>query len=133
MKTWRLSVALFGATVLCGSAVLAGEVSKVNLTTDQPLNVEGKTLNPGNYKAEWEGAGPNVQVKLKQGKNTVATFPAHLQEQNTKNTADAYGTMPGPNGTRELSAIYVGGKRDVLQLQTNAPNQQQQSSNPRAK
>jgi len=133
MKTWRLSVALFGATVLCGSVVLAGEVNKVNLTTDQTINVEGKTLNPGNYKAEWAGTGPNVQVTLKQGKNTIATFPAHLQEQQNKNNADAYGIMPGPNGTRELSAIYVGGKRDVLQIQNSAANEQQQSSNPGAK
>jgi hypothetical protein len=133
MKTWRLSVALFGAAVLCGSAVLAGEVNKVNITTDQALNVEGKTLNAGSYKAEWEGTGPNVQVQLKQGKNVVATFPAHLEEQQNKNATDAYGTIPGPNGTRELSAIYAGGKRDVLQIQTSTVHQQQQSSNPGAK
>jgi hypothetical protein len=128
MKTWRLSVALFGAALICGSAVLAGEVNKVNITTDQALNVQGKTINPGSYKAEWQGTGPDVQVTLKQGKNTVATFPAHLQEQQNKNNVDAYGTMPGPNGTRELSAIYVGGRHDVLQIQNSTPTQQQSSN-----
>jgi hypothetical protein len=133
MKTWRLSVALFGAALLCGSAVMAGEANKATIETSQTLNVDGTTLNPGNYRVEWDGTGPNVQVKILQGKKTVATVPAHLEQQQNKNVANAYGSMKGPDGTQQLTAIYIGGRYDVLQLQTRSANQQQQSSNPGAK
>jgi len=132
MKTWRISIALFGAAVLCGSAALAGEVNRVTIKTDETLNVGGKTLNPGTYKVEWDGSGPNVQVKMVQGKDTVATFPAQLQDQKVQNPSTAYGSTKGSDGTRSLTAIYVGGKREVLQLQSNAANPQQ-SANPGAK
>jgi hypothetical protein len=132
MKTWRISVALFGAAVMCGSTVLAGEVNKVTIKTDETLNVEGKSLNPGTYKVEWNGTGPNVQVKMVKGKDIVATFPAHVQQQGVQNPANAYGSKAEANGTRELTAIYVGGKRDVLQLQPNSASQQS-AGNPGAK
>lgn len=133
MKTSRISAALFGAALMCGSMVLAREVNKASIQTDQKLEVNGQTLKPGSYKVEWEGAGPDVQVKIMQGKTIVATVPAHVQQQNAQNPANAYGSTTGPNGNQELTAIYVGGKHDVLQFQTNGANPQQQSSNPGAK
>lgn len=133
MKTWRITIALFGAVLMCGSAVLAGEVNKTTIQTDQKLNVDGKTLDPGSYKVEWNGTGPDVQVNILQGKKTIATVPAHLEQQQNKNVANAYGATKGADGTQELTAIYIGGKRDVLQLKTNAANPQQQSNNSGAK
>jgi hypothetical protein len=128
MKTWRIATALFGAALMCGSAALAGDANKASITTQEKLTVEGKTLNPGHYRVEWDGSGPNVQVKLIQGKDTVATFAAHVEQQQNKNVANAYSSEKSADGSRELTAIYVGGKRDVLQLQTSAANQQQQSN-----
>ena len=121
MNTSRISIALFGAAVLCASAVLAGEVNKLTIKTEETLNVDGKSLSPGNYKVEWNGSGPNVQVKMMQGKDTVATFPANLEQQKAQNPENAYASMKEPDGTRSLTTIYVGGKRDVLQVQPENP------------
>jgi hypothetical protein len=118
---------------MCGSAALAGDINKASITTQEKLTVEGKTLNPGHYRVEWDGSGPNVQVKLIQGKDTVATFQAHVEQQQNKNVANAYSSEKSADGTRELTAIYVGGKHDVLQLQGNAANQQQSSNSGAAK
>jgi hypothetical protein len=35
-------------------------------------------LKAGDYKAIWDGTGKDVQVKILQGKNVVATVPAKL-------------------------------------------------------
>jgi hypothetical protein len=79
--------------------------------------VERKTLEPGNYKVEWSGNGPAVQVTVAKGNQTVATFPARLTEQAAANSASAYGTSASPDGTKSLTAIYIGGKKYVLQVE----------------
>ena len=96
MKLSKISLALLGSALMFSSAALAGDSNKGSLQLYEKINVEGKALNPGHYTVTWEGAGPNVQVTVLQGKQAVATFPAHLTEQATRNTEDAYGFPPYP-------------------------------------
>jgi len=128
MKVSKLSVFLFTAALLGSSAVVAGETNKATLKLSQPTTVEGKTLQPGDYKVTWEGSGPTVQVTIQRGKESVATFQAHLSEQGARNTVDAYGASSEPDGSHALTAIYPGGKRIALEL-----NQGQQSNAAAAK
>lgn len=124
MKMSRISVLVFGTALLFSSAVLAGETNKGTLKLDDKVVVDGKPLDPGNYRVEWDGSGPAVQVKLLQGKQTVATLPAHLVEQANANSQNAYSTTREPDGSRSLTTIYVSGKRFALQLgQTEAASQ----------
>src|SRR5208337_4466547 len=127
MKLSRISVALFGAALLFSSGAIAKDTNKTTLHVNEKLSVEGKTINPGNYKVEWNGSGPTVQVTLLQGNQTVATFPAHLTEQTTQNPANAYGSVEQPDGSRALTAIYPGGNRVVLPLDQDATTQQSAS------
>lgn len=117
MKTLKVSILLFGAALLFSSSALAGEVNKGTLDLSEKVIVDGKALQPGTYKVEWEGSEPTVQVTLFQGRETVATFPARLTEQPYPNSDNAYGSSAGPDGSRELKSIYIGGKRDVLEIQ----------------
>lgn len=117
MKTWKIPILLFGAALLFSSSVLAGETNKGALRLTEKVNVDGKLLNPGNYKVEWTGSGPTVQVTLLQGRRTVTSFPARVTEQAVANSDDAYGTSTGPTGSRTLTTIYLGGKHDVLEIQ----------------
>ena len=82
--------------------------------------LDGKPIERGNYRVEWDGSGPAVQVKFLQGKQTVATLSAHLTEQPDRNPQDAYSTAPEPDGSTELTAIYPGGKRVALQFEQSA-------------
>lgn len=139
MKLSRISVGILGAALLVAPSVFANNMNKASLDVSERVNVNGQTLDPGKYRVEWESSGPTVQVKLVQGKKTVATFPAQLQEQPNANPADAYGSSTEPNGTKELTAIYVGGKHEVLRIQNGSGenggqrSQTQQPTNPSSK
>jgi hypothetical protein len=124
MKKSAIAVTLFSAALLFSSGAIAGEANKGTLHLDSAVNVEGKTIDAGTYKVEWTGSGSDVQVTLLRGKNTVATFPAHVTEQPTANAGDAYGTSAQPDGTRTLTSIYLGGKKTVLEISQNGSSQQ---------
>jgi hypothetical protein len=124
MKKSAIAVTLFSAALLFSSGAIAGEANKGTLHLDSSVSVEGKTIDAGTYKVEWTGSGSDVQVTLLRGKNTVATFPAHVTEQPNANTGDAYGTATQPDGTRTLTSIYLGGKKTVLEISQNGSSQQ---------
>ncbi|HUE43049.1 MAG TPA: hypothetical protein VMP12_05770 [Candidatus Sulfotelmatobacter sp.] len=119
MKLSRLAVTLASAALLFASAAFAAEANKTTVRIDQKVTVDGKTLDSGKYTAEWTGDGPNVQVTLMHGKETVATFAAQIKQEATPNPVDAVGTSDGPDGSRQLISIYPNGKRMSIQLATN--------------
>jgi len=131
MKLSKLTLAFFGSALLLSSAALAGDSNKGSLKLYEKVSVEGKSLNPGQYTITWDGSGPNVQVTVLQGKQTVATFPAHLTEQATRNNEDAYGSAAETDGSRTLTAIYPSGKRFSLEIEQAAVSQP--SSTPASK
>jgi hypothetical protein len=118
MKISKMLSLLFGATLLFSSAAIAGETNKSSVQLADKVIVEGKALT-GKYTVEWSGSGPTVQVTLLQGKQTVATFPAHVTEQANTNSQDAYSTSTAPDGSKLLIAIYPSGKRFFLQVDQN--------------
>ena len=120
MKMSRISIMLFSSALLFSSAALAGTNNKGKLELTNKVVVAGTPIEPGSYRVEWDGSGPAVQVKLLQGDQTVATLPAHLTEQADKNTQDSYATNTEADGSRELTAIYPGGKRLALQFDQSA-------------
>ncbi|HTP70417.1 MAG TPA: hypothetical protein VMJ35_16015 [Dongiaceae bacterium] len=123
MKLSKIATILFGAALLFSTGAMAGEPNKTNISLADKVTVEGKTLEPGTYKVEWTGNGPNVQVTVSKGKQQVATFPAQLTEQATTNSSSAYSTNASADGSKSLTAIYVGGKKAILQIEgTSASN-----------
>jgi hypothetical protein len=124
MKMSRISMMLFGSALLLSSAALAGENNKGKLALSNKIVVDGQSIEPGNYRVEWDGSGPAVQVKLLQGNQTVATLSAHVTEQTDRNRQDAYATTTEPDGSRALTAIYPSGKRLSLEFDHSAAGAQ---------
>ena len=124
MKISRMSTFLFGAALLVSSSALAAETNKTSVQLADKVVVEGKSLDTGKYTVEWDGSGPNVQVTLLHGKQTVATFSAHVTEQASANTRDSYSTSTETDGSKALTAIYPGGKHYVLQIENSQASQQ---------
>src|ERR1700757_3961661 len=115
MKVRNIGLTFLAGALLFAAGAFAGEANKATLRLQEKVSVEGKQLAPGNYKLEWDGAGPDVQVNILRGKENVATVPAHLVEQPARNAQDAYSTNAEPDGSKALTGIYVGGKTFALQ------------------
>jgi hypothetical protein len=117
MKASRLSALLFVASLLLPAAILAGNTNKKTLHLFDSVTVEGKTLSPGDYRIEWNDAGPNVQLDIVRGRDTVATVPAKVVTASNKNQQDGYTLKPGQNGGQQLLSIFFSGKDYSLEIQ----------------
>jgi len=117
MKVAHVSLTFLAGALLLAAATLAGEANKATLRLQEKVTVEGKHRTPGTYRLEWDGAGPEVHVNILRGKENVATVPAHVVEQQTRNAQDAYATSVEPDGSKSLTSIYVAGRNFALQLQ----------------
>jgi hypothetical protein len=124
MKMSRISILLFGSALVFSSAALAGQNNRGKLALTDKVVVDGQSIAPGDYRVEWNGSGPAVQVKILQGKQTVATLSAHVTEQVDPNPQNAYSTATEPDGSRELTAIYPGSKRLALEFDHSAAGAQ---------
>ena len=110
MKLSRFAATLASAALLFASAAFAAEANKTTVRIDQKVTVDGKTLDSGKYTAEWTGDGPNVQVTLMHGKETVATFAAQIKPEATPNPVDAVGTTDAGltmDGTRPPVIVHA--------------------------
>jgi hypothetical protein len=101
------------ALVLASSAFAA---TKANLQLYHPVTVNGTTLKPGEYKVQWEGNGPSVELSILKGKNVVATVPAHVVALETPSANDAAVMRQNGSGPDSLSGIRFQGKKFSLDL-----------------
>ncbi|HEY1471477.1 MAG TPA: hypothetical protein VGF61_20730 [Candidatus Acidoferrum sp.] len=116
MKVSRLLLAVLGAAFLFSTSAFAQSENKGKLSVPETITVEGKQVPPGDYKVQWEGTGPNVEVKILKGKETVATTQAHLVQAQNKAAVDSYGITKQQDGSRVLTSIYFGGKNYSLEI-----------------
>jgi hypothetical protein len=109
---------LFGASLLLASAAFAGEKGTVKLYED--VKVNGKTLAAGNYDLAWEGTGSNVQLSIRQGKETVATLPAQIEASQSAPAGTGYTTRKEDDGSKSLTNVFFAGKKYSLNLDQQA-------------
>ena len=77
MKFATVSKSLvMGLALLLASSAFAA--TKASLTLQSSATINGAKLKPGEYKLQWEGTGPNVEVSFIQGKTVVAKVPAKV-------------------------------------------------------
>jgi len=104
--------AVLGLAVLLGTSAFAA--NKTTLQVQDPLTVSGTQLKPGDYKVEWDGSGPNVEVSILKGKNVIAKVPAHVVELQQASPSDAAVVKKNDDGSRSLSEIRMSGKKYAL-------------------
>ena len=115
MKFATVSKSLvLGLALLLASSAFAG--TKANLQLSNPVTLNGTTLKAGDYKVQWEGSGPNVEVSILQGKNVVAKVPAHVVELQTAAPSDAAVTKKNDSGPNTLAGLRFEGKKIALEL-----------------
>ncbi len=115
MKFATVSKSLvLGAALLFASGAFAA--TKGSLQLNNPVTVNGTTLKPGEYKLQWEGAGPDVELSIMQGKNVLTKVPAHVVELQTPAANDAAVTQKNASGPNSLAGVRFQGKKLALDI-----------------
>jgi hypothetical protein len=78
------------------------------------MQIGGIQLKPGNYKVEWQGDGPAVQVSFQHNGKTVVTVPATLKTNDADVTRDAIMTEATSADTTTLKEIDFGHQKQAL-------------------
>ena len=115
MKFATISKSLvLGLALLLASSAFAA--TKGNLMIGNPVAVNGTTLKAGEYKVQWEGAGPNVELSILQGKNVVAKTSARMVDLPAPSATDAAVTEKHEGALSSLNGIRFQGKKFALEL-----------------
>lgn len=126
MKMSR-NLTAFAASLLFAAAALAANATQGKLHLFEAVSIQGKQLQPGSYKVEWNGKGPDVQLTILNGKETVATLPAKVVPTNNKNAEDGYSAAKQPDGSNDLQTIFFHGTAFEIQVSQQAVNSTTQS------
>lgn len=105
---------VLGLAMLMAAGAFAG--TKGDLQLSNQVTVNGTTLKPGDYKLQWEGNGPNVELSFIQGKKVVAKAPAHVVELQSPALNNAAVITNNGNGAGSLTGVRFQGKKLALDL-----------------
>jgi hypothetical protein len=117
---------VMGLALLLASSAFAA--TKASLNLQHPTTVNGTKLKAGDYKLEWDGSGPNVEVSIIQGKNLLAKVPAKVVDLNSPSQNSAAVVTLNGDGTSTLSGARFEGKKFALELGDSSEGSQAGSS-----
>lgn len=127
MNFTRLAKILVASvTLLLATGAFAG--TKASLTLEHSATINGTTLKAGDYKLEWEGTGPNVEVSIVKGKNVVAKVPARLVDMNSAAQNNAVLFSQNSDGSETLTGARFQGKKYALEIGESSDSMQAGSS-----
>ena len=113
MKLSTVPKSLFlGLALLLAASAFAA--NKGTLQIQESISVSGTQLKPGEYKVQWDGAGPNVELSILQGKTVVAKVPAHMVDLSEPSGSDAAVVTQNNDGSRSLSEVRLSGKKFAI-------------------
>jgi len=120
MKLAKISHGLLlGLTLLLAASASAASKGSVSLNDD--VTVSGMRLAKGNYRIEWQGTGPEVDLTFIKSGKVVTTVPARLLELNRKGEYQGYGTRKQDDGSISLTDIYFSGQKYRLAIGPESP------------
>lgn len=115
MKFATVSKSLvMGFALLLASSAFAA--TKASMTLINPTTVNGTKLKAGDYKLQWEGNGPAVEVSIMQGKNVIAKVQGKLVDLSTPSQNNAAIVQKSEDGSSTLSGARFEGKKYALQI-----------------
>jgi hypothetical protein len=115
MKTSYFGVVLSLTCVLgFGGSSYAARNNAHSVEISDAVQIGGTKLKPGNYKVEWQGTGPTVQVSFQQNGKTVAMVPGTLKTDDDQVIQDAIVTEATGPGTSTLKEIDFGHQKEAL-------------------
>jgi hypothetical protein len=109
-------------------SAFAKDKNETKVTFSDAIQVGSTQLKAGDYKLQWDGNGPDVQVKVVKGKDVVATAPAKLTVNKASLGNDAVTTGVSGNSKTLTQVDFAGGKQSLVfgdSTATQATNGQQ--------
>jgi hypothetical protein len=106
MKTFYFAAVLSLTCLLgFGGSAYAARNNAHSVDISDAVQIGGTNLKPGNYKVEWQGTGPAVQVSFQQNGKTVVTVPGTLKTNDDQVIQDAIVTEATGAGASTLKEI----------------------------
>lgn len=102
------------AAALSPVGAFASDKTSRSVKISDPVSIGRTELKPGNYRLEWQGSGPAVQVNFMHDGKTVATVPAQLQVNDPKVTQDEIMTDRNNANAQTLKEIDFGHQKEAL-------------------
>ena len=112
MKFVKYSALLALVTFALSLGAFAKDRNEGKFKLSQTAQIGSTQLQPGDYKITWEGTGSDVQVKILQGKNVVATTSAKLVDKSYPNDSVTLGS--GDAGVKTLDELDFGSRKQAL-------------------
>ena len=99
---------------LSAISAFASHKNQHSVSIYDSVKVGGTQLKPGDYKLEWQGSGPAVQVAFMQNGNTLATARATLRTNDHQATQDAVVVDTTTAKTKALEEIVFAHQKEAL-------------------
>ncbi len=117
MKFLKYVALLSTLALLFSLSAFARDKNQHNVNISDAVQVAGTHLQPGSYKVEWQGTGPNVQVNFVQNGKTVATVPGTLKTNDEQVTQDQIVTNLSSAPNKTLNEIDFRRDKEALIFQ----------------
>jgi hypothetical protein len=115
-----------GLALLLASSAFAA--TKQSLTLLNAATVNGTQLKAGDYKLEWDGSGPNVELSIMQGKTVLAKVPAKVVDLTSAARDNAAVVNKSDNGSSTLAGARFAGKKFAIEIGDSSQAMQSGSS-----
>jgi hypothetical protein len=117
MKQIKYTALLSMLALLSSVDALARDKNQHSVEITESVQVAGTQLKPGNYKVEWQGTGPEIQVSFVRDGKTVATVPGTLKTNDPQVVQDEIVTDTTSANTRTLKEIDFSHNKESLVFQ----------------
>ena len=92
-------------SLLLTVGAFAADKNQGKITVSQTISLNGAQLAPGSYKVQWDGSGPDVQVRFVRDGKDVVTAPAKLVTKEKPAPYDSVIVKSSGAGTNSLEEI----------------------------
>src|SRR5208283_5735164 len=114
MKLIKYTLLLSMLGLLSSVFALARDNNQHSVEIPDSVQVGSAQLQPGNYKVEWQGTGPEIQVNFVRDGKTVATVPGTLKTNDAKVTQDDIMTDTANASIQTLTEIDFSRNKESL-------------------
>ena len=112
---WNQAAKSLVLAVAIAAASTAFASNKGTLHISEAAQIGNQSVAAGEYQLRWDGAGPNVEVSVLQGKKVVAKVPAQLVEQKQASSHDS-AIVDRTGSTPTVKEVRFAGKKYFLAL-----------------